>query len=73
MMDKTYTDQAVELLSCGIADILEETHPITVEVLIEGDRSREAVLTEAAEDILALTRAMQVIRRRHEAASRHAD
>ena len=31
------------------------------------------VLTEAAEDILALTRAMQVIRRRHEAASRHAD
>ena len=42
MMDKTYTDQAVELLSCGIADILEETHPITVEVLIEGDRTADA-------------------------------
>lgn len=64
MMDQIFADQALEVLSCAIADVIEEVHPVTVEVHISGDRSREDVLVEAGQDILALVAAMKVIRRR---------
>lgn len=64
MIDTVLADQALELLSCTIADIIEEAHPITVEAVIGGDRSREDLLAEAGEDVLTLVRAMRVYRRR---------
>lgn len=64
MIDRQQAEEALEQLSTGIAAIIEEVHPVTVAVLVGGDRSREQVLAEAGEDILALARAMQVFRRR---------
>ena len=64
MIDTVLADQALELLSCTIADIIEEAHPVTVDVVIGGDRSREDLLAEAGEDVLTLVRAMRVYRRR---------
>lgn len=64
MMDQIFADQALEVLSCAIADVIEEVHPVTVEVHISGDRSREDILIEAGQDILALVAAMNVIKRR---------
>ncbi|WGM48091.1 hypothetical protein KOAAANKH_02980 [Brevundimonas sp. NIBR10] len=64
MIDSILADHALELLSCTIADIIEEAYPITVEAVIGGDRSREDLLAEAGEDVLTLVRAMRVYRRR---------
>lgn len=64
MIDRTSAEQALEHLSVAISDILEETHPVTVERVIGGDVGREDLILEAGEDILILARAMQVFRRR---------
>lgn len=64
MIDDQQADRAIEHLSVGVSSIVEDVHPVTVEVHIAGDRSREAILMEAGEDILILARAMQVFERR---------
>lgn len=64
MIDAIHADQALEILSVTIADIIEEVHPVTVEVVIGGDRTREDLLAEAGEDILTLVRAMRIFHRR---------
>lgn len=64
MIDAIHAEEALALLSTAIADVIEEVHPITVEVHIGGDRTREEMLVEAGKDILALVGAMQVLKRR---------
>lgn len=64
MIDASHAEEALALLSTAIADVIEEVHPVTVEVHVGGDRTREEVLVEAGKDILALVGAMQVLRRR---------
>lgn len=68
MIDRTAAEQALEHLSVAISDILEETHPVTVERVIGSDVGREDLILQAGEDILILARAMQVFRRRGGAA-----
>ena len=64
MIDRRHAEEALEQLSAGIAAIIEEVHPVTVAVLVGGDRSRENLLAEAGEDVLTLVSAMRVFRRR---------
>lgn len=64
MIDRIQAEEALEHLSLGITGIIEDAHPITVDAVIHGDRSREDLLAEAGEDVLTLVRAMRVFRRR---------
>ncbi|RZI98565.1 MAG: hypothetical protein EON90_12885 [Brevundimonas sp.] len=64
MIDRIQAEEALEHLSLGITGIIEEAHPITVDAVINGDRSREDLLAQAGEDVLTLVRAMKVFRRR---------
>lgn len=64
MIDDQQANEALEHLSVAVSSILEDVHPVTVEVHIGGDRSREDILVEAGEDILILARAMRVFERR---------
>lgn len=64
MIDRIQAEEALEHLSIGITGIIEEAHPITVDAVINGDRSREDLLAQAGEDVLTLVRAMRVFRRR---------
>lgn len=64
MIDRQHAEEALEQLSLGITGIIEEAYPVTVDAVIHGDRSREDLLAEAGEDVLALVRAMRVFRRR---------
>lgn len=64
MIDRLQAEEALEHLSLGITGIVEEAYPITVDAVINGDRSREDLLAEAGEDVLILVRAMRVFRRR---------
>jgi len=74
MIDDQQANEALEHLSVGVSSILEDVHPVTLEVHIGGDRSREDILIEAGEDILILARAMQVFeRRRKRTYGRHAE
>jgi hypothetical protein len=64
VIDRIQAKEALEHLSLGITGIIEEAHPITVDAVIHGDRSREDLLAQAGEDVLILVRAMRVFRRR---------
>lgn len=64
MIDRQHAEAALEQLAIGITGIIEEAYPITVDAVIYGDQSREDLLAEAGEDVLALVRAMRVFRRR---------
>ncbi|RYG88396.1 MAG: hypothetical protein EON59_04560 [Alphaproteobacteria bacterium] len=68
MIDAVLASEARELLYWAIAEVIQEVYPVTVEVDIGGDRSCEAILIEASQDILALVGAMEVFRRRAPAA-----
>ena len=65
MIDRQHAQDALALLSTGVTAIIEEVYPVTIDVVIGGDHSREDLLAEAGEDVLTLVRAMQVFRRRY--------
>ncbi len=64
MIDRRHAENVLEQLSIGITRIIEDAYPITVDVVINGDLSREDLLAQAGEDVLTLVRAMRVFRRR---------
>ena len=64
MIERKLALEIANELSVAISTIIEDVHPVTVEYHVHGDRSREDLLIEAGEDVLALARAIMVLKRR---------
>ena len=63
MIEDEHAREASDLLGSAIAAIIEDIHPITVEVHILGDDRRVALVEEAGRDVVTLAAAIRVLKR----------